>query len=749
MSDYSLDDLNASADVVWDYGVSGDLARSLDSAATTVEDQIGPRNARKTASGTHFVGYYADLWVFNVGTANQDARLLAERLRSVAQGVRDLEADARAEQDRINAAREWKRQRDSRSGFDEFLEDIDFLHLFHGEAAPPRMEPIPQMNKTYDAPPKGLRREFAGSRASGVSSALPDDLRSFTSGERGATDLIRHLPAQLQGLVADFRAKCQWGRLDCDAVLTGFSAYIASNDLDCQRLDVVASNFEAAGGSGVVSTVPNSAIGASLAANGISEQRVELEIPAVQAIGNPPTSGYSNDPVNTATGNFVENEEDLRFGGASALLGWARSYSSLSARRGAHGVGWASFAEAGLRFDSTGATWRMVDGREVFFPRSTDGFERAQRADYWLTVKDDGTGFVITNNTGARWVFDAAGVPVSLSTTEGATLYFTYEDACLVRVHNVWGRWIDVEWDDDLIVAIVGSDGRRVDYVYEGERLVEARTPGGVRRYEWNDEGLISAVIDGDGVVEARNTYDEMGRVVAQVSQYGRLTRFSYLSGRVTAVSDADGGRGNTWVADKWGRLVAVTDCDGNTERMSWNPWGNQVLAVAGDGSQTVRVFDDRGRLVTEVDADGTTMRMSYDERDRLTSRSVSDAGGEEITSTTLEYVGEQSWPSVIIDGEGGRTQLTWQRDLLHRVVDPMGVVVEFTYDEHGDMVAHRDGAGNETRMVRDQSGHVIETMRPSGALTRYEYTDAGLLAAAGLTLTGPGGCLNTPLGGV
>lgn len=96
-------------------------------------------------------------------------------LLGITQGVQDLEADARAEQDRINAAREWKCQRDCRSGFDEFLEDIDFLHLFHEEAAPARMEPIPQMNKMYDAPPKGQRQEFVGSKARGrsrVSSGL-------------------------------------------------------------------------------------------------------------------------------------------------------------------------------------------------------------------------------------------------------------------------------------------------------------------------------------------------------------------------------------------------------------------------------------------------------------------------------------------------------------------------------------------------------------------------------------------------
>lgn len=147
---HSLDDLNASVDVVWDFGVSADLAAKLDAAAGEVEGQVGRRSSRKTTYGAHFAGYYARLWAYNVETANRDAVLLAGSLRNVAQGVRDLEADARAEQARIDAAREWKRQRDARLGWEKFGETIDVFHLFHGDAAPPRADPIPQIHKMQD-----------------------------------------------------------------------------------------------------------------------------------------------------------------------------------------------------------------------------------------------------------------------------------------------------------------------------------------------------------------------------------------------------------------------------------------------------------------------------------------------------------------------------------------------------------------------------------------------------------------------
>ena len=159
------------------------------------------------------------------------------------------------------------------------------------------------MHKTYDSSPAGARQKLIGTSTTRVSSALPDDLRSFTSEERGATDEIRNTPATLGGLVETFQETCKWGTLDCSQVLwgtldcsqvlVGFANYITANDEDCTRTDIVASNFEAAGGSGTISTVPDAAITASLEANGMSLHRPQLEIPAVEATGNLPTSGLS------------------------------------------------------------------------------------------------------------------------------------------------------------------------------------------------------------------------------------------------------------------------------------------------------------------------------------------------------------------------------------------------------------------------------------------------------------------------
>ena len=154
---------------------------------------------------------------------------------------------------------------------------------------------------------------------------------------------------------------------------------------------------------------------------------------------------------------------------------------------------------------------------------------------------------------GRAWGFDRAGRPVTLRRA-GHGVWLTYADGRLTRMTHVGGRSVTLTWTGERITAAVGLDGRRVEYAYADGVLVTA----GDRRYEVDDQGRVVAVTDADGVVEAANTYDSAGRVVEQVSRFGRRTRFAYLPGRVTVtIGDEEDSPANTYVHDGQGRLLA------------------------------------------------------------------------------------------------------------------------------------------------------------------------------------------------
>jgi Domain of unknown function (DUF6531) len=174
----------------------------------------------------------------------------------------------------------------------------------------------------------------------GTSSARPDDLERFASRSRTADEELRSHDRRLRSAYGAFRDGTGWGRLEIDSLLAGFGTYIEYNEIDAQWVARIAEAFRRAGGDGALRTLPDAAIQASLRSANLLGERGAVTFDDPVAYGMPPTTGFTNDPVNTASGNFVEIEEDLPFVGLAAGLSFARTYNSRSDRAGAFGSGW-------------------------------------------------------------------------------------------------------------------------------------------------------------------------------------------------------------------------------------------------------------------------------------------------------------------------------------------------------------------------------------------------------------------------
>ncbi|WIB36685.1 hypothetical protein [Curtobacterium sp. MCJR17_043] len=277
------------------------------------------------------------------------------------------------------------------------------------------------------------------------------------------------------------------------------------------------------------------------------------------------------------------------------------------------GPGWASVLDQALLLSDTGARWVRDDGRAVDYPRDGDGFGRAVGENSWLHREPgegpDGARLVVRDNQGGWWAFDPTGRWLASGRGHGETTTVSRDGSgAVIRLEHEFGRNLEVEYVGGRVAVVRASDGRRMEYGYENGYLGRVTGALGTRTYRWNEDGLIAAVVSAAGVVEAENTYDEQGRVVLQVSQYGRRTRFAYLPGRVTAVSDEDGTRSNSWIADAKGRLVGMLDSADQRQSMTYDASGNLVSSTRRDGSVTVHAHDERGRRTRTVTAEGADL---------------------------------------------------------------------------------------------------------------------------------------------
>lgn len=557
-----------------------------------------------------------------------------------------------------------------------------------------------------------------------TSAARPDDLEHFSAGSRVADHELLDSALQLRAAYAAFVSGCKWGKLDARSLLNGLHPKtLATNEEDARWVDAIAAAFRRAGGGERIARLPDAAIAASLRSARLGDQRQSPTFDDPVAFGAPPTTGYADDPVNTATGNFVEVDTDLPFDGLLAGLRFARTYNSRSNRVGPFGTGWSSWATSRLRAGAQGAEYEGPDGQRARFPRMGAGYGRV--IGVHAVVEPLDAGLMLSWFGGGRWVFDEAGLPVRVERGSGSDVCLHHDgDGWLVGLTHQNGKRIDLEWHDERMVAAHSSDGRRVLYRYDSEgELVEVERPGGARRYSIDDDGRILSVADADGVLETRNTYDDDGRVVEQQSPFGHRTRFAYLPGRVTVSSDDDDGPASVYIHDDAGRVLEIIDGDEQRMAFNYDAWGNPVVITERSGAATVQSWDDRARLVRRVLPTGAEQTFVYDDADRAVEVVASGL------VTRLRYSGDERSPVEIVDPGGGVSRMVVEDGLVREIVDPDGVPLRFEFDDDGAIVAIVDADGNVARLERDGAGRVTATVTPLGRRATFVYDDGGLLA--------------------
>ena len=724
----------------FDTGSASALVAELDAAAREVDRERSRFVSEAAVALRDFAGVFAEVFHDHVAFADTDGQNLVTCLQQLSRQVRALTDAAAAENRRREGVRSLRR--DTFEQLERQYLDDAADGLGTTAARMPTIEEVqglvpftpgtPPAAATEEVVLRPRPRAVAGSaRGGGTSSARPEHLRRF-SGALEFSEPGARLPGAWSAFLMGVR---EWGMVSEGGAIAGIRKWCAQNRAEREWIGRIAAEFERAGGGGGIGRLADETLSDVLARAGTFPGRDGLDLELPQTWGTMPATGYAADPVNTATGNFVEPETDLAIAGGGAGLVLSRMYNSQNPGGGAFGRGWSSLLDVQLSMSDERAEFVMDDGRALWFPREGQGWGRALHANFWLTADefDGAQGWVVRDHAGRWWAFTRGGVWLAFGNGPGTTIRVERDaDGRVSRLVHERGRSIGIEYAQGRPVRATGAAGASVEYRYDAAgRLVQVQTASGVRSYRWNSDGLIDQVTaggDGAGVVECVNTYDAAGRVLTQVTAFGREVRFSYLSGRVTVVSDADGGNANSWTADRYGRLVKVTDTDGNRQTMSYDPHGNLVSVTDRDGEQTVHLVDERGRRTRTRTSDGADTWIEWDGQDRVIRITTRDRPPESTEAVSvLAYANDRDrFPCRIIDPEGGETVLQWDEGLLVRIVDPEGVVTRFDYDAFGDLTAITDALEHTTRFERDAAGRVTETVSPAGSTTRWEYDDAG-----------------------
>ena len=615
-------------------------------------------------------------------------------------------------------------------------------------------------NRTHRAE---KRARDAAQDATETTSAIPGNIVKFAQKNSTLDQRIAELYSNITKCYSSFVEHTSWGFFDATSLFNSLAKWVDANQSDVRWILTVAEAFATAGSQGMLGHIYSEAdfldypqyLNTGYIRNYLKEQKISTDRPSIDVsratiTGAVYSAGYALDPVNVATGNFIEHECDLSFehAPAASLIKLERMYNSVAvtypeeAPSGIFGLGWSSTLDTQLTLSNTGAVWHTPDGRTLAFPRMGDGFGRVPSESYWLsktvpgdelysyvstattkaikTAENAGRKvsaptapayyWVVYNSKHVRYFYDPSGAWTGVMEGHYATLtlplYLSDSATGALEltdiVHPASGRGLQIRYGnsprynrirpESASTYLIDHDVQILDtvtYIYDDDDLLAAvNRPDGIRRYTHNAKRLIEEVWDVNGHREVTNTYDSQGRVVHQLTEHSREVSFVYAPGIMTIVADAiTGDSSNIWRSDEHGRLSSMTAADGSRQVMRYDKFGNRISVTERDGSTISRSYDSHSRLAKQLTPEGALSKYTWDEHNRLLTTSVCDF-----------------------------------RDRLNPG-DP--VVVSYTYESTGanpNPITMTDGNGHTTEYSWDEYGNLLSVTDPTGVHTTYTY---------------------------
>ncbi len=530
--------------------------------------------------------------------------------------------------------------------------------------------------------------------------------------------------------------------------------------------------------------------------DGVSDDFLDLSVVATVPSGPGAAESYGTgsgrfgprwvarraEPVNTATGNYDTQANDLTMPGRGVPFSFTRAYNSLDAAVGPFGPGWSFSYGTRLVLDGSGnAVFVADDGAEYpFASNGSGGFVTPAGATSTLAAVSG--GYRLTRHDRVAYRFDASGNLVAEADANGNTVSLGYTGGLLTSITDTAGRVVTVAHDAaGHISGLTDPIGRTVTYSYNASGQLASVTDvrGGTTGYTYDATGRLAAIVDQNGHTVVANTYDPVsGRVTGQKDALGDATAFAWNAATTTStMTDARGGvwtdvysngllasstdplgHVTSYTYDAGFNVASVTDANGRTTTLTHDAAGDVLTRTAPSPLSYAESFtyDAANDLLTSTDGRGNTTTYTYDGAGNLTKTSFADgasasatydAQGQRLSSTdrrgnTTAYSYDANGDLTSISSPlGERTTFTF--DVAGRrltEVDPRGNATganpsqytsSFAYDAADNLVAITDALGHVTRASFDPAGNQVGVTDQNGHTTEYSYDAADHLTSA------------------
>jgi RHS repeat-associated protein len=469
-----------------------------------------------------------------------------------------------------------------------------------------------------------------------------------------------------------------------------------------------------------------------------------------------------HDPVNTFTGFFVHEEQDLATPGTGVPFEWTRSYTSGDATVGPLGPGWTHTYAASLAIQGNGDVLaRGEEGQEVYFTKQGNGsFVGAAGAR--ATLISVAGGYELRRTDQIVYAFNSQARLLSIKDRNNQGVTLTYDgQGRLSTITDAASRQTTVSYNASNLVSQVSTvGGRSVSYGYTSDRLTSFTDVRGKNwTYTYDGGGRLATIVDPLTHTQVTNVYDANGRVTTQTDAVNKTTTFAWDAGaELASVTDANT---KVWKHDYAdGVLAKEIDPLNHETQLGHDADLNETAVTSPTSQQTTTTYDPAGNLLTATappslgSAQKTFVYNARndptqvtDARNKVTSYTYTPAGTVETVTQDGIQVAAYTYDTAgrvltFTDGNEKTTTYTYfpATGYLESVTDPLGNKTTYTYDPAGRVATRVDPKGNVAgcgcaaqftwSYTYNPAGQQLTETDPLGHTTTNLYDDAGRLTS-------------------
>lgn len=444
------------------------------------------------------------------------------------------------------------------------------------------------------------------------------------------------------------------------------------------------------------------------------------------------------DPINSATGEYWDSQQDLVISQNGPLLGFVRSFSTTKRNQDSAGLGygWTHNYEMKLRglnedgtdnsslVDATRISIVQENGAESYFTKMSNGsYQAALRVKASLNKNSDGT-FTFTRGKKDKYTFSSDGLLNKVTDRNDNSINLTYNSNKLTKIENNKGQFIQLTWANNHISQVVDHTGRTFKYRYDSSwNLTSTENISGVDidyTYDNNHKVLsLQNVLGGT----TTNTYNG-DKIATQTDPKGNTISFAYQSYpdfSVTTVTYSDG----TIVTERYSPEMQLTqkttekNSTYNYESYAYSPDGSLWKMTNSLGQSTHFRYDLDGNMISLQNAIGYATYMDYDQNNNLlkttnvygdTSTNTYDEKGNPTSTTSFE--GRKKTFTVNPDGTIA-TSVSEKGNA--EGANPAAFTSTYGYNAQGYLSNITDANGAVSTIETDSLGRAIRTVNAKG----------------------------------